>query len=313
MEMRRLGSSGLQVSALGFGTMTFGGAEGFRSVGTTQADEARRLIDLCLEAGVNLFDTADVYSQGASEEVLGQALDGRRDDVVLSTKVGLWDSHVDRPPNIYSDPQLIVDCCEASLRRLRTDRIDVYFCHLWWDENVEAFLQAFEQLKSAGKIRSYGVSTDDVAHLRHFNQDGTCEVVQFDYSILKRGPERELLPYAQAENLGTVVRGPLRMGLLSGKFDASTTFPEGDVRHGWPDEAWYREALETVEGLRALATDGRPLAELALRFVLRHPAVHVAIPGAKTPAQIEANAAAGDGSLGDEELARIDELAPVPG
>ena len=308
MDYVTLGKTGLTVSRIGFGAWAIGGD----AWGPVEDRESLATIERALELGVTFFDTADVYGRGHSEELLGRALEGRRDEVVISTKVGLWDSHADRKPNVYSDPQLIVDCCEASLRRLRTDRIDVYFCHLWWNENVEAFLDAFERLKAAGKIRSYGVSTDDVAHLRHFNQDGTCEVVQLDYSILKRGPERELLPYAQAENLGTVVRGPLRMGLLSGKFDASTTFPEGDVRHAWPDEAWYREALETVEGLRSLTTDGRPLAELALRFVLRHPAVHVAIPGAKTPAQIEANAAAGDGGLRDDELARIDDLAPAP-
>ena len=111
--------------------------------------------------------------------------------------------------------------------------------------------------------------------------------------------------------MGTVVRGPLRMGLLSGKFDASTTWPEGDVRHAWPQEAWYREALETVEGLRRVVPDEQALSELALRFVLRHPAVHVAIPGAKTRAQIEANAAAGDGRLDEEIYAAIDQLAPV--
>ncbi len=307
MQYRTLGRTGLEVSTIGFGGWAIGGD----AWGPVEDRQSLAAIERALELGVTFFDTADVYGRGRSEELLGRALGGRRDDVVVCTKVGLWDSHVDRKPNIYSDPALIVECCEASLRRLGTDRIDVYLCHLWWDENTEAFLEAFEQLRTAGKIQHYGVSTDTPSHLRHFDQDGTCDVVQLDYSILKRDAERELLPYAQEQRIGTIVRGPLRMGLLTGKFDADTTFPEDDVRHGWPDEPWYRDAIETVERLRPLAQDERSLGQLALGFVLSHPAVHVAIPGAKTPEQVEGNAAAADTPLRADERARIEALAPV--
>jgi aryl-alcohol dehydrogenase-like predicted oxidoreductase len=247
---------------------------------------------------VTLFDTADVYGR-------------RRDDVVLVTKVGLWDSHVDVKPNVSSRPELIVECCEQSLRRLRTDRVDVLLCHLWWDENTEAFLEAFEQLKRAGKIRHGGVSTNDVDHLRHFDQDGTCDVVQLEYSLLERGAERELLPLCQERDLGVLVRGPLAKGLLTGKLSADSTFPEGDLRHGWTGDPDFRHKLDRVEAARSVAGN-RPLAQVALAFVLTHPAVHAAIPGAKNPAQVEANAAAAEIVLDESDRARLDEIVAVP-
>jgi aryl-alcohol dehydrogenase-like predicted oxidoreductase len=296
-----LGRTGIEVSRIGFGAWAIGGD----AWGPVDDAESTAAIERALELGVTFFDTADVYGRGRSEELLGRALRGRRDEVVLSTKVGLWDSHVDRKPNLYSDPDLIVRCVEASLRRLGTDRVDVLFCHLWWDENTEAFLDAFDRLKREGKARATGVSTDDVAHLRHFDRDGGCDVVQFDLSILNRDAERELLPYARERGIGTVVRGPLHKGLLSGKFDEATRWPEGDVRHGWPDEPWYRDALGTVARLRPLERDDRPLSQVALAWVLAQDGVDVAIPGAKTPAQVEANARAADAGLSADELAAV--------
>jgi myo-inositol catabolism protein IolS len=303
MEYRQLGKTGLTVSTVGFGGWAIGGD----AWGPVDDADSLAAIAQALDLGVTLFDTADVYGRGRSEELLGRALRGRRDDVVISTKVGLWDSHMDVSPNIYSDPKLIYERCDESLRRLGTDHVDVYLCHLWWDENTDVFLEAFAELQRRGKIRACGVSTDDPAHLRHFDGEGTCGVVQFDYSIVNRAAEAELLPYAASRELGTIVRGPLRMGLLTGKFDASTTFPEDDIRHPWPAEPWFGEALATVEGLRGV---GEP-AELAVGFVLAHPAVDAAIPGAKTAAQMAANAAAGARALTPDELRRIEELAPA--
>jgi aryl-alcohol dehydrogenase-like predicted oxidoreductase len=307
MEYRELGRTGLTVSTIGFGGWAIGGD----AWGPVQDEDSLAAIARALALGVTLFDTADVYGRGRSEELLGRALRGRREQVVISTKVGLWDSHMDVKPNSYSDPKLIYERCDESLRRLGTDYIDVYLCHLWWDENTDAFLEAFAELQRRGKIRAYGVSTNDAEHLRHFDRDGTCGVVQCDYSILNRSPESDLLPYAQRERIGTIVRGPLRMGLLSGKFDAATRFPEGDIRQPWPEEPWFAEALRTVAGLREGATGGATPAQLALRFVLAHPAVHTAIPGAKTAAQVEANAAAAAGSLSPADLRLIDALAPA--
>jgi myo-inositol catabolism protein IolS len=233
---------------------------------------------------------------------------------VLSTKGGLMGHHRDpeREP-VYDRPEKIIEALEASLRRLNTDHVDVYFCHIWWDkhEETEAFIEAFERLKRDGKVRAAGVSTNDLDHIEHFNRDGGLDVVQLDYSILNREPEREILPYLQEHRIGAVVRGPLRMGILTGKFSEDTTFPEGDIRRNWPAERWFKDNLEKVERLRSLE-DGKTLGQLALRYVLNHPAVSVAIPGAKTLAQVEANAAASVRPLlSEEDLRLIREVSPL--
>jgi myo-inositol catabolism protein IolS len=307
VERRSLGRSGIGVSVIGMGGWAIGGD----AWGPVDDRESLDAIACALERGITFFDTADVYGRGHSESLLGRALRGRRDDVVICTKVGLWDSHADVKPNIYSNPESIVRCCEASLRRLGTDWIDVYLCHLWWDENVEAFLEAFEHLQRAGKIRSYGVSTDNGGHLRHFDQHGTCAVVQVEYSLFNRAAEREVLPYCRERDIGVIVRGPLYKGLLTGKFDTSSTFPEGDLRQGWPNEPWFLEALGLVEQLSVLEQGDRDLAQVALRFVLDQPGVHTAIPGAKTRGQVDANVRAAGASLGEEDLRLIEELAPA--
>ncbi len=307
MQYRGLGRTGIRVSEVGMGCWAIGG-DAWGPVDDRTSDAAiRRAVDL----GINLFDTADVYGRGRSEEIVGRALQGRRDDAVIATKVGLWHSGGERP-NAYTDPAMVIESCEGSLRRLRTDRIDVYQCHLWWDENTEVFVEAFDKLRADGKIRSYGVSTNEIDHLRHFDRNGTCEVLQFDYSILNRSPEAELLPYALEHQIGTLARGSLRMGILTGKFTPETTFPQGDIRRGWLGEAWYADQLEQTERLRRLQSDDRPLSQIALSFVLSDPAVSTTIPGAKDPRQVEQNAAAAGTQLSDEERRLIDKVAPGP-
>ncbi len=308
MEYRDLGRTGLRVSTIGMGCWAIGGD----AWGPVQDRDSLAAIQRALELGINLFDTADVYGRGRSEELVGRALEGRRDEAIIATKVGLWHSGGERP-NAYTDPQMVRDSCEASLRRLRTDRIDVYQCHLWWDENTQVFLEAFEKLKAAGKIRTYGVSTNEIAHLEHFDQNGTCEILQFDYSALNRSSERDLLPYAQRRRIGTLARGSLRMGILTGKFTTQTAFPEGDIRREWPQQEWYGTQLQATERLKDLAAEDRSTAQLALAFVLSHPAVSATIPGAKNADQIEQNAAAAGIRLSQEDRARIDEIAPAPG
>jgi aryl-alcohol dehydrogenase-like predicted oxidoreductase len=307
MEYRELGGTGMKVSVIGMGCWAIGGD----AWGPVDDDESVAAIERALDLGVTLFDTSDVYGRGHSEELVGRTLEGRRDDVVIATKVGLWHSGGDRP-NAYTKPEMVVESCDASLRRLRTDRIDVYQCHLWWDENTEVFLEGFEQLKREGKIRAYGVSTNQVEHLKHFDRDGTCDILQFDYSIINREPERELLPYAQQRNIGTLARGSLRMGVLTGKFTPETSFPKGDVRREWPRQDWFRGQLETARRLEALADRRRSLSQVALAYVLNHPAVSTTIPGAKTPQQMEQNAAAADVRLSAEDFRLIDDVAPTP-
>jgi len=167
----------------------------------------------------------------------------------------------------------------------------VYFCHIWWDkpEETEAFLQAFQTLKKSGKLRAVGVSTNDLDYIKHFNQNDGLDVVQFDYSILNKEPEKDILPYIEKHNLGAVIRGPLKMGILTGKFNHETQFPDDDLRKDWPKEKWFKDSLNTVEKLRSLVRSNRSLAQVALRYVLSHPAVSVAIPGAKNSTQVEEN------------------------
>jgi myo-inositol catabolism protein IolS len=272
--------------------------------------ESLAAMERAIELGINFVDTADVYGDGRSESLVAKPVRGRRDEVVLSTKGGLMGHH--REP-VYDRPEKVVEACEASLRRLETDRVDVYFCHIWWDEHeeTEAFVEAFDRLKRDGKVRAVGVSTNDLDHMRHFDRDGGLDVVQPDYSILNREPGREVLPYLEERGIGVVVRGPLRMGILTGKFSEETTFPEDDIRKDWPQERWFEESLQKVERLRPLE-DGRRLGQLALRYVLSHEAVSVAIPGAKTPEQVEANAAASVRPLlSEEEVQLIDEVSPL--
>ncbi len=308
MEYRRLGKTSLEVSEIGFGAWAIGGD----AWGPVEDKASIAAMERALELGINFIDTADVYGNGHSETLVAQVLRGRRDQVIVATKGGLMGHHRDpqREP-VYDRPEKVVEAFEASLRRLETDYIDVYFCHIWWDkpEETEAFMRAFEQLKQAGKVRATGVSTDSFDYIKHFNQDGGVDVVQVEYSILNRKAEGSILPYLQQHQIGAVLRGPLQKGLLTGKFTADTRFPEGDVRHNWPNEPWFRDSLAKVERLRALERNDQTLGQLALRFVLNHPAVTVAIPGAKTPEQVEANAAASVRPLlAPEEVKLIDEV-----
>lgn len=308
MHYRKLGKSNVEVSELGFGAWAIGGD----AWGPVDDRNSLAAIERALELGMNFIDTADVYGAGRSESLIAQALKGRRDKIVLSTKGGLMGHH--RDPNrepVYDTPEKVIEACEASLRRLETDYIDVYFCHLWWDkhEETEAFLRAFEILKRDGKIRLAGVSTENFDYIKHFNRDGGLDAVQLDYSILNRSTETEVLPYLQEHGIGVVVRGPLRMGILTGKFTAESVFPEGDIRKNWPQEQWYKDSLKKVERLRSLENAGRTLGQAALRYVLHHPAVSVAIPGAKTPEQVEQNVSASVRPLlSEEDLKRIYEV-----
>jgi myo-inositol catabolism protein IolS len=311
VNYRKLGKLDIEVSEIGFGAWAIGGD----AWGPVDDHTSIAAMERAVELGINFIDTADVYGSGRSETLVAKVIKGKRDKIILSTKGGLMGHHRDpkREP-VYDRPEKVIDAFEASLRRLETDHIDVYFCHLWWDkhEETEAFLIAFEKLKQAGKLLAAGVSTENFDYIKHFNQDGGLDVVQLDYSLLNRSTEKEVLPYLQENGIGVVVRGPLRMGVLTGKFTPETTFPEGDIRKNWPSEAWFQDSLNKVEQLRPLEMDNRTLGQLALRYVLHHPAVSVAIPGAKTREQVEANAAASVRPLlSESDLKLINEVCPV--
>lgn len=300
MHTRSLGSTGIEVSEIGFGAWAIGGD----AWGPVEDAASMRAMERALELGVNFIDTADVYGNGHSETLVAQVIRNRRDRVVVATKGGLMGHHRDpQKEAVYDRPEKIIRAFEDSLRRLGTDYIDVYFDHIWWNNprETEAFINAFGQLKAQGRVRAVGVSTDNFDHIEQFRQGGTLDVVQLDYSLLNRKPEAKVLGYLQEHGVGVVVRGPLRMGMLTGKFTRETQFPEGDVRHNWPQEDWYQTQLDQVERLRSLSSADRSLGQLALRFVLNHPAVSVAIPGAKSPEQVEQNVAASSRPLLSEQ------------
>jgi aryl-alcohol dehydrogenase-like predicted oxidoreductase len=303
MQYRTLGKTGWPVSVVGMGCWGIGG-----QWGPVEERDAIATVHQALDSGINLFDTADAYGLGESEWRLGRALRDRRDGALIATKVGNWARRLGHPLS-YATPHHVYLCCDASLHRLQTDVIDLYQCHIGSLQDASIFLEAFETLRQQGKIRAYGISTNDAEVVRRFDRDGNCAAVQLNYSLLSRGAEQELLPLCAERNIGVLVRGPLAQGVLAGKFTPETRFTDS-VRTGW-NEGEARERflrnLERAEQLRFLARDGRTMAQAALQFVISHPAVTCAIPGAKSPEQAEQNARAADGELTGDERRRIQE------
>jgi aryl-alcohol dehydrogenase-like predicted oxidoreductase len=295
MLTRSLGArSGIEVTGIGLGLWAVPGFEW----GPGEEQDILEAIEAALDGGVNFFDTADMYGPGLSEELLGKAMAGRRDEFVVATKIGWkgWDAAANRSQ--YDTVDKLVAGVEESLRRLGTGHVDVIQCHISFAEpNTDIFIEGFKRLKEEGKVRAWGVSTGDLAHLQRFNVDGECDTLQIDYSILNRIPEREIFPYCQERGIGVIVRGPLAMGLLTGKYSSDVTFPDGDFRRAWIEDeaqnAQFRQDLEIVEELKDVVPAEDTMAAFALRFVTSHPAVSVAIPGARNRRQAEANVAAG--------------------
>lgn len=316
MNERSLGSAtGLSVSVIGLGLWAAGGDEW----GTSEDRASLDAVETALEAGVNFFDTADVYGSGHSEELLGQAMRGRRDEFIVATKIGWtgYDDEADR--SRYDDVASLVEGVESSLERLGTDHVEVIQCHIDHPEpNTPVFIEGFRKLKEDGIVKAWGVSTSDLEHLKQFNADGDCDVLQTDYSILNRTAEQEIFPYCQENGIGVIVRGPLAMGLLTGKYSASDTFPDGDFRRAWIEDPEQNEQflrdLEVVDRLREVVSEDGSMARFALRFAMSHPAVSTVIPGARNESQARANAqAASEPLLSATELKSVDRLVPRGG
>lgn len=314
LKTRTLGKSGIAVTEIGMGLWAAGGDQW----GPTDDQAILDAIDFALDNGVNFYDTADVYGMGHSEELLGKAMQGRRDRFIVATKIGWRDFDDEAGQSAYDTVEKLIAGVESNLRRLQTDYIDIMQSHINFREpTMEIFLEGFQRLQRDGKVRAYGVSTSDFDYLKAFNADGGCATLQVDYSILNRTPEADILPYCQEQNIGVIVRGALAMGILTGKYTAESRFPEGDFRRNWhenPDErAIYLDDLAKVEKLRPLA-NGRSLAQVALQFTLSHPAVTTVIPGAKNIRQMRDNIQAGLlPPLSAAELAQIDAIVPPGG
>lgn len=303
MEYTTYPGTDWQISRVGLGCWALGG-----QFGPVDEAEADRIVHTALDEGITLFDTADAYGveMGTSERRLGRALAGKRTDVLIATKVGNWGRRFGVPLP-YTDPLHVINCCHASLYRLRTDSIDFYQCHISNLQEPDVFLEAFAKLKKDGAIRAYGISTNDPEVLRRFNREEDCAVCQLDYSLTHTEPEADILPYCQQHQIGTLIRGPLDKGILTGKFDRDSRFDDS-VRSSW-NEGQARERflskLDRVDRVRKVADAERPLAETALRFCLSHPAVTTIIPGARTADQVRHNARAGAGALPEDELSAI--------
>jgi aryl-alcohol dehydrogenase-like predicted oxidoreductase len=314
IEMRKLGKSGIEVTRIGLGLWAIGGS----SWGTTDDTDSLSTINAALDGGITFFDTADVYGDGHSEELLGRAMKGRRDQFIVATKIGWQGFDGERSRSAYDSVEKLIAGVEGNLRRLQTNHVDVIQNHIGYREpNMEVFMEGFQRLQRDGKVRAYGVSTSDFQYLRAFSGDGGCATLQIDYSILNRTPEADIFPYCQEQNIGVIVRGPLAMGILTGKFSADSQFVGDDFRKRWQENLEEHEVfvqdLAKVEQLRPLAKD-RSLAQLALQFVMAHPAVSVVIPGAKNMRQLTDNVkAALLPPLTAEEVAQIDAVTPPGG
>jgi aryl-alcohol dehydrogenase-like predicted oxidoreductase len=321
MEYRQLGRSGLRVSRLTLGTMTFGGRGQFRAVGETDLEGARRQIDMALDAGVNLIDTADIYSVGAAEDIVGQALKGRRDRVLLATKARF--PMGSGPNDAGLSAHHLIEACEASLRRLRTDHIDLYQVHEWDGQTpLEETLAALDHLVRSGKVRYVGCSNfagwQVMKALGIARATGLPAFVsqQVYLSLQERSAEYEIVPSALDQGLGLLIWSPLAGGLLSGKYRRGEPPPEGS-RHAteWSEPPVYDEEklYDTVDVLVSIASDHDVSpARVALAWLLTRPGITTVIVGARTDEQLADNLAAAELSLSEDEVRRLEEVSRPP-
>ena len=307
MQYRPLGDSGLNASALALGGWAFGATP--ETWGYVDDNESIAAIHEALDCGITLIDTAPIYGLGHSEEIIGKALRGRRDEVVLATKCGLaFPTSKKEPPRRCLAPESIMQECEASLRRLGTEVIDLYLCH-WPDPAtpIEATISALLTLRKQGKIKALGLSNFSVEQTAEARACGPVHALQPPFSALLPRVGADLIPYCLEHGIAVLPYSPLAKGLLTGKFSADTEFT--DVRSRDPDfvGARYQRNLAVVRKLAAIAQQyEKTVGQLALNWLMDYPGVTAPIFGAKKPSQVRENAAAADWALSTEDRARID-------
>ena len=324
MEYRQLGASGFKVPVLSLGTGTFGGGtDFFKAWGASDVAEASRLVDICLEAGLNMFDSADIYSNGMAEEILGQAIKGRRDQVIISTK-GTFRAGTG-PNDVGSSRHHLIRAVEASLKRLGTDTIDLYQLHGFDAVTpVEEVLNTLDGLVRAGKIRYIGCSNFSGWHLMKAlavsERYGWARYVahQAYYSLIGRDYEWELMPLALDQKVGAVVWSPLGWGRLTGKIRRGQPLPEtsrlrnqrvADIGPQVSEEYLY----QVVDALETVATEvGKTVPQVALNWLLQRPSVASVIVGARNEEQLRQNLGAVGWNLTAEQVARLDAASATP-
>ncbi len=321
MDYRQLGRSGLRVSAISLGTMTFGGAGGFAKVGNLDVDAARRVLDRCVDAGVNLVDTADIYSNGASEEIVGEIVKGQREELLLATKCRFRSEP--GANGAGSSRHHIVRSLEASLRRLGTDYIDIYQLHGWDGQTpVEETLSALDSLVQEGKVRYIGCSNYSAWHLMKSlgvaDRQGWQPFVshQIYWSLIGRDAEVELVPAALDQGLGILVWSPLAGGLLTGKYRRDEK-PAAGARHltDWNEPPIYDEGkvYDVIDVVVSVAAArGVPPAQVALAWLLARPGVSSVIVGARNEDQMSQTLPSADLVLEPEEMKQLTEVSSSP-
>ncbi|MGK7311053.1 MAG: aldo/keto reductase [Candidatus Longimicrobiales bacterium M2_2A_002] len=309
MERRVLGEQGLEVSAIGLGCMGMSEFYG-------EADEAEStaVIRRALDLGIDFLDTADMYGPFTNEKLVGRAIDGRRDEVVVATKFGNEREEDGTFVGVNGRPEYVREACDASLQRLGVDHIDLYYQHrVDPDVPIEETVGAMSRLVEAGKVRYLGLSEAAPETIRRAHATHPITALQTEYSLWTRFPESEILPTVRELGIGFVPYSPLGRGFLAGTFDRPEDIPEDDWRRHNPrfQGENFEKNLELADAVRSIAEEkGVPASRLALAWLLHQGDDIVPIPGTTDPGHLESNAAAVEVTLTDEELERIDEIAP---
>ncbi|NLH50578.1 MAG: aldo/keto reductase [Myxococcales bacterium] len=309
MKKRKLGTTEIYVTEIGLGTNAVGGHNLYDNL---SEERGVALVRRAVELGVNFIDTADIYGLGRSEELVGQALQGRRGEVVLATKgASEWDA-AGRRVGVNNRPEYLRRALEASLRRLGTDYVDLYYLHRI--DGAVPLCDSFgelQKLKAEGKIRAVGLSNVTVPQLQAAMCAGTIDAVQNEYSLFQREAEEDVLPFCEDNDISFIPYGPLAYGLLAGRYDRGFRLTPNDWRHRVPffDAKNFGKLLDRVDDLKEIAaTLHHSLPHLAIRWALRHRMVSSVIAGAKNPDQVDDNAAAVDWDLTDAEIDAVDEV-----
>ena len=304
----KIGQSDVQATPLGLGTNAVGGTNLFPNLND---DTGKAVVRAGLDHGINLLDTAFAYGLGHSEELIGQAIKGyNRHNIVIASK-GAQDLSSGEE-KINNAPQFLRQAVDDSLRRLQTDYLDIFYIHFPDDKTPkDEAVSALTDLKKAGKIRAVGISNFSLAQIKEANRDGGVDVVENQYNLLHREPEKDLLPVLQQAHISFVPYFPLASGLLTGKYDQQVTFPADDIRHSDPNfqGARFTSILQKVAQIRKIATAHHvTVAQVVLAWYIQNPLVSVVIPGAKRPEQVAANAKALELPLSAAEYQQIDGL-----